>query len=492
MQGIQLHASNKKRSSTALAKAVWKAVLPESFSDAIKNERNWRKHYPIYVVASNLRAMTSKETALETASTGLAALYQQLQFVRGDQALSIDDAMNTPKPDHFQTATIQGQEHFEALSVPFKGELLSGNALNHQLKDWFEKEYMDDAFFDALNRVAQDEQASDLRGQTFVLLGAGSEVGPCDFLLARGARVVAVDLPRPDIMKRLIDKAIKSPGQLVLPVAGAVTGDEMPEQLAQMAGADLLTDTPEIADWLLKLEDGFTLGNYAYLDGFQHLRVSVAMDAIVNRVISQRADVALSYLMTPSDVYCVPSAIAQCSQARFQHDNLLAKLLRLLSFGALFKPNISQVLQSKWGVINALVVEQGPNYNLAKRLQRWRAVLARAQGVRVSCNVAPINATRSVAKRKLFAAGFSGAENFGIKVFKPVTANALLGLCLIDDLTSEQSVANPTADLPSPEALFATSAFHGGLWKMAYQLQSILIPGVLIGFVKRSFGHQFE
>jgi hypothetical protein len=188
----------------------------------------------------------------------------------------------------------------------------------------------------------------------------------------------------------------------------------------------------------------------------------------------------------------VPKPIAERSLSRFQQDNLLAKLLRALSFGAMFKPNVSQILQNETGVINALVVEQGPNYNLAKRVQRWRAVLAREQGVRVSCNVAPINATRSVAKRKLFAAGFSGAENFGIKVFKPITANALLGMCLLDDLTSSGSAANPANELPNPEALFVTSAFHGGLWKMAYQLQSILIPGVLIGFVKRAFGHQFE
>ena len=35
------------------------------------------------------------------------------------------------------------------------------------------------------------------------------------------------------------------------------------------------------------------------------------------------------------------------------------------------------------------MVEQGPNYALAKRIQQWRATLARHSGQRVSINLHP-------------------------------------------------------------------------------------------------------
>ena len=44
----------------------------------------------------------------------------------------------------------------------------------------------------------------DLRGRHFVLLGAGSAMGPLEMLLRFGATVHAVDLPRPAIWRRLL------------------------------------------------------------------------------------------------------------------------------------------------------------------------------------------------------------------------------------------------------------------------------------------------
>ena len=47
------------------------------------------------------------------------------------------------------------------------------------------------------------------------------------------------------------------------------------------------------------------------------------------------------------------------------------------------------------GINDSLVAQQGPNYALAKRLQRWRASLARDGGATVSLNVAPPTRTKS-------------------------------------------------------------------------------------------------
>ena len=55
---------------------------------------------------------------------------------------------------------------------------------------------------------------------------------------------------------------------------------------------------------------------------------------------------------------------------------------------------------------------QGPNYALAKRLQHWLAIIARASGHTVSSNVAPSTATLSVVHNAQFAAAYGGFHHF--------------------------------------------------------------------------------
>ena len=56
------------------------------------------------------------------------------------------------------------------------------------------------------------------------------------------------------------------------------------------------------------------------------------------------------------------------------------------------------------GINDSVVLQQGPNYLLAKRLQRWRATAYRADGGLVSLKVAPPTRTRSVVKNRALAA----------------------------------------------------------------------------------------
>ena len=86
------------------------------------------------------------------------------------------------------------------------------------------------------------------------------------------------------------------------------------------------------------------------------------------------------------------------------------------------------------GIADCLVPQQGPNYALAKRLQRWRAIVARDGGQLVSLNVAPATRTRSVVKNRALAAAYAGAGQFGIEVFAPSTANTLMAALLVRDL----------------------------------------------------------
>ncbi len=113
------------------------------------------------------------------------------------------------------------------------------------------------------------------------------------------------------------------------------------------------------------------------------------------------------------------------------------------------------------------MVEQGPNYALAKRIQQWRAILARHQGQHVSINIAPSTTTHSVTKNPLLKAAFSGASLFDVEAFSPETTNAIMAAFWIHDLRNPNSAANPEVKLEHPLELMMEGANHGGLWRVA-------------------------
>lgn len=64
-------------------------------------------------------------------------------------------------------------------------------------------------------------------------------------------------------------------------------------------------------------------------------------------------------------------------------------------------------------LVDGLVNKQGPNYALAKRMQHWRAVVARQEyRCKVSSNIAPSTATASVVSNRLFAMAYGGMHFF--------------------------------------------------------------------------------
>jgi hypothetical protein len=133
------------------------------------------------------------------------------------------------------------------------------------------------------------------------------------------------------------------------------------------------------------------------------------------------------------------------------------------------------------GVVDAYVVQQGPNYALAKAVQRWRAAVTRAAGVRASLTVAPMTLTRSVLQRRLLATGYGGTAHFDVEVFEPETSRALTAALLVHDLRARSAAAHPGTPLAHPEELPAATAAHGGLWRLAYAPRTVLPLAVLAG-----------
>jgi len=124
-----------------------------------------------------------------------------------------------------------------------------------------------------------------------------------------------------------------------------------------------------------------------------------------------------------------------------------------------------------------MIPQQGPNYALAKRLQRWRAVVARDGGSLVSMNVAPPTRTRSVLRNRALAAAYAGAHRFGVEVFEPATANVLMAALLVHDL---HTGGGPRHEQPWQDEAYA--AVHGGLWRTAYAPRSALGLAALLGY----------
>jgi len=263
-------------------------------------------------------------------------------------------------------------------------------------------------------------------------------------------------------------------------VAGA--GDE---DLAQRAGLDLTDDVPVVADWLCGFDGPLVLGNYVYADSAANVLLSSAVDVLTLRLQAARADAALAFLATPTDVFAVPAdAVAQAARA-YATRSPAAKLggwpLRALSGGRLLRRAYPPGADP--GICDSLIPQQGPNYALAKRVQRWRATVARDSGALVSMNVAPPTRTRSVLKNRALAAAYVGAPRFGVQVFEPATTKTLMAALLVHDLHTD---GGPAQAQPWQDE--AHAAAHGGLWRSAYAPRSALTLAALMGSLGRGRG----
>ena len=190
------------------------------------------------------------------------------------------------------------------------------------------------------------------------------------------------------------------------------------------AGLDVTAEVPALAAWIGGLPGRVVLGNYVYADGATNVRVSTAVDVLSTQLRADRPDTALAFLATPTDVFAVPGDAVRQSTAAYADRSKTAKILgrplRTVSGGRLLRR--AYLPGSDPGINDSLVAQQGPNYALAKRLQRWRATVARRDGVLVSMNVAPPTRTHSVVKNRALAAAYAGAHRFGVEVFEPSTS----------------------------------------------------------------------
>ena len=458
-----------RRSTAATGRAVWADAVRDvdpALAGRIEQARDWRKGYVRAVVEHTAAATRSAQDAVQVARAGLTSLNQRMRFEREGAISSVTQALEDGK-ELLRPRTVRGEgDRQRELVVPYRGEQLTGDALRRQLDAWVAGGTAEPSFAVAVGRVLDEPDWLDLSDRAFALLGAGAEMGPLEQLSRWGAHVVAVDVPTQRVWDRITGFARAGAGTLTLPEAAPGT-----------AGVDLLTQTPELAAFLRGAADGMplTIGSYAYADGAKHVQVVHASDALVELLLRERPGTSYAELATPTDAFAVPEDVVEESGRRWGSRGWRGALqapARLVTRGGLYTRAYDTVVQrddgTRVGIADVLVPQQGPNYTLAKRIQRWRAVVAQADGHLVSANVAPATHTRSVTKNRLLAAAYAGAGRFGVEVFAPETSRALMAALLVHDLRAQ------TPPPAHPDDLFVAGAAHGGLWRVAYSPRSVL------------------
>jgi len=487
------------RASTPTAKELLAAALgavDPTLAAAVRAERKWRFGYGRHLVRMVEAQCKSPEDALKLANAGLDKAYDMFQFISkdGKTTTSFAAAMAAKNDTKFCTGFVKGNlapPKDKQLEIAYKGKQISGAELKAQVQRWVDYGTIEPSAGEAILKCAENPQWLDMSDRYFVLLGAGSAMGPFEVLMSLGANVIAIDLDRPQIWQRLIERARNSSGSLTFPLRQAQGEYATDADLYAGAGCNLFTETPLIRDWLVDLYPGkpFTVGSYAYLNGALHVQVSLAMDAICRDLCEKRpGGASLAYLCTPTDLHLIPKEAREAAQTTYREFSKkpFCMLMKLLGGKKLLRKNVRDPVSGVGGdfyYVNGISVAQGPNYAMAKRMQHWRAVIARSKGSIVSSNIAPSTSTVSVVQNRTFAWAYEGMPYFTpYEIFAPETSKSVMIAILFHDLNNSASVANPQTTLANPNELFASGAFHGGTWRCAYEIDSIGECSVLLYF----------
>lgn len=494
--GLQfpIDPATQKSSSSNVGKEIVAEALSTVDNQTAKqvlNEKNWRKNYPLYFKALVENGIKSVNNPITIAKQGLHKAQHSFDFFRHGQRYSLKDVMNVPITEHIQTITVKGHTQTQPeWFVPYHGQHLKGAALLKQIQVWEDTGIIESSHAQALREAIAHPEWFDLSDRTMVLFGAGSEAGPLTWLSQWKANIIAIDLPNQCVWEKILKTIQAGNATLYAPSFGHIDDIQNIQELKTKLGANLLTQIPEITQWLCDNPHKLDLASIAYLDGEKHVRVSMAMDSIMSHVSEQKPDSSLMYMCTPTDVYAVPKEViygaTEKNQQRSKLETLLSKSIATVSMKQFFQNNDQQLIHSdngqSYGIADCLVVEQGPNYALAKRIQQWRATLARHEGQYVSINIAPSTTTHSVTKNPLLKAAFNGASLFNVEAFHPETTNAIMAALWIHDLRNPDSVSNPKTTMQHPLELMMEGANHGGLWRVAYLARTALPFAAIYGF----------
>ena len=483
-----------KVSTTKTGKQVWIAALQPMAMDSedvdvsLKNraqelihkiqstpDKKWRHGYSTLVYeVSDLMASAGSELCLSMARSGLKALHENMVIESSGCKISTQTitGINAVGNKRFKMGAPRG----------IKGENpstfnLEGSEMENQLSAWASYGCIEQDTAEHASIISKLNDTSQLiQDKIFVLLGATSELGSFSVLAQLGATMACVARPGKK-MRDLIEEAKHSPCTVLLPLKDQLsTGSDVElgnSTNDSLVGADLMSDAPELAKWIENFpeEKQLVIISLAYLDGEKHVRATVGMDLICESVCRSRPSTQLAYIVSPATAHCIPKDAFLERERRLESIPIWQKIL--LNSGLALRTQTSwsaSYSKTQLYVLNGLTQLQGPNYALAKTVQQWRAMVARANGHVVSANHGPSTRTNSMISHSQVATALEGMQYFPpLVAFDINPAKSLLAALMLWDLNFLESTANPSVPLDHPMCLFIENSVHGGIWRCPYR-----------------------
>ena len=592
--GVSFPADAKGvRSTTRPAKSVWAAAAlglqtteGAALAADLLHEKDWRHKYFTYAVRlAELQAIASPEKCISSCKAGLDAAAVTFEWRRGDKACTLQNAMrdascDAPKGRGLRTAVVRGVTRNEGTREDTKKStsststgskdgpdfhsVLHGAAVTARATGWVTSGCAEPDIVPALDALHENSKkwaGSYLTDTLFVLLGGTSELCPLRPLLNVGANVACVARQSPKLRDAAETASKSNGGTLFIPVAqldleagsdstedaeeggdsidestssdqiSFENGESLDAQTFASAGANLITQTPEIRTWIVDVTTRFgfknvVIGSYAYQDGEAHVRTSVASDVITRDLCerwgpgsNEAVCVSVSFLSSPGTAFPIPAASWEDANERFmeseKNDGMFhwRKVVGVLSggFGFEYTPSCREPVfrpvthrddatdatsketsrtsekktQKKTPVYvhDGHLVLQGPNYALAKTLQNWRSVVSGGHGVCVSANMAPGSRTRSMQHVPVVAKALEGQKHFApLRPFDVFETRDTMTSLMLHDLGRFRDNKGDTVDTSKhPMDVFGTTAVHGGTWRCPWSVESIGRASVVAG-----------
>jgi hypothetical protein len=257
--------------------------------------------------------------------------------------------------------------------------------------------------------------------------------------------------------------------------------------ICEVAGLDVTEDVALIAGWINSLQphvndqSPMILAGFGYSAGASHVMLQAAQDALMAVASDRVSHLVLAWLGTPTDSLLTPRSVFEDRVERHSGRSAVTKIRDAVLDGVggyLSRPPLAEIVEAggrEYALLDCSADMQGPNYLIAKRSQRWRAMVAAASGIKVAYCLTPAARTHSVLDFKILRATYRGAPRFGVVPFtvadtQQVTARLLLSF-IHSPLNSDDA-----------SAIYLSRAVHGGLWRCRYEPSAIWKPATILGW----------
>ena len=256
-------------------------------------------------------------------------------------------------------------------------------------------------------------------------------------------------------------------------------------------GADIITDLPEIIEWILNLakeeKKRLVICSMAnLLDSEDQILLSTGMDLICETICRNYGNTALVFYISPNTAHCVSEDASRESELRLHKVPLWQKVIQSTKLAFKQQGSWPKLENSSLRVINGMARYKGHHNALAKTSQMWRAMVARSENHLVSANLGPSSRTDSMMSNKFIKLAMEGMQVVQpLVAFDVQPAKTLMASLMLYDLNFKQSSANPEIRLKHPMCLFIENAVHGGSWRCPYTVDSIGHVSYIVGIFRK-------